>query len=199
MRLLAITMLSMGCGRAPEASNVALDAATSAPVPDGLQRGWRRMDLEQLDTSIRKVTGGIGWDDTTGNSQFEALADTLGAADFVQGTAEDLTVSLLFLKFLEDAAGNVCTRLVEREKGGAGVFLTQVDAQMTTETDAAGIRATLADGLLRFHGRAVTPDSPQIEPWLFLFESGALVGGDPAEGWRAVCVGLLTHPDFYTY
>lgn len=184
-----------------ETATLSLESPTAAPVPDGVQRGWRRMDLDQLDTSIRKVTGGIGWDDERGQPRLQALAETLGAADYVTGTMEDRSVSLLFLKFLEDAAGDVCTALMEREAEGGkdNVFLTGVTLDDTMQSNREGIETTLSEAVLRFHGRAVAPGTPQLEPWTFLYESATLVTGSSQEGWRAVCVGLITHPDFYTY
>lgn len=195
-----LILLLAACGDL-ETSSLSLESPTAAPVPDGVQRGWRRMDLDQLDASIRKVTGGIGWDDARGQPRYDALAETLGAPDYVVGTLEDKSVSLLFLKFLEDAAGDVCGKLVEREAaGGEGnVFLTHVTVDDTMQSHPEGVRATLTEALLRFHGRHVAVDSPELEPWTFLFESSTLVTGTPEQGWRTVCVGLLTHPDFYTY
>lgn len=197
--LVAATMLLVSCGEL-ETASLSLEAPTAAPVPDGVQRGWRRMDLAQLDTSIRKVTG-VRWQDSRGQPRFEALAATLGAADYVIGTPEDRSVSLLFLKFLEDAAGDVCTTLVQREAAGGPdtLFLSEAGAELTLAADRDLAEATLSAALLRFHGRSVPPGSPQLEPWTFLLESATLVTDQPAEGWRAVCVGLLTHPDFYTY
>ena len=189
------------CQSPPEESSLSLQEPLSAPVPEGVERGWRRMDLEQLDASIRRVTNGIGWDDPRGGSQFLALSDTLGAADYLEGRNEDLSVGMLFLKFLEDAAGDVCTRLVERESaGGEGnALLVHTSAEADLQTDADGVRQNLADALLRFHGKPVGVADPELEPWVFLFDSARLVGGSAPDGWRTVCVGLLTHPDFYTY
>lgn len=200
MRHLIVALAVVACGE-PDPSSLGLQSPAAAPIPDGLQRGWRRMDLGQLDASIRKVTGGIGWDDERGTPRFEVLSETLGAPDFVIGTPEDRSVSLLFLKFLEDAAGDVCTQLVDREAaGGKGnVYLTRVTVADTMQDDREGIEATIAEAVLRFHGRSFAPGDPQLEPWTFLYESATLVSGSSHEGWRTLCVGLLTHPDFYTY
>jgi len=68
--------------------------------------------------------------------------------------------------------------------------------------DGAGdaIRADLSGALLRFHGRTVAADSAELEPWVELFQSASATdGASPLTGWRAVCIGLLIHPDFYSY
>ena len=41
--------------------------------------------------------------------------------------------------------------------------------------------------------------SPDLASWTWLMESTLHVNPDPVESWRAVCVALINHPDFYTY
>ena len=53
--------------------------------------------------------------------------------------------------------------------------------------------------LLRFHGRAVPVGDPELEPWVGLFDDIYATTGQPELGWRTVCVGLFTHPDFYSF
>ena len=36
-------------------------------------------------------------------------------------------------------------------------------------------------------------------PIRWLFETASLVDGQPLSGWRALCVALINHPDFYSY
>lgn len=201
-----LSMLVAGCGSTPEARAPAEVEATTVgevalPSPPHV-RGWRRMDITQLDASIRKVTGGIGWDDDAGNPQFEALSRTLGVPDYLDSTIEDLTPSLLFQKFLDDAAHEVCDELLARERVSSPegrVLLVGIEPTDTLETDRNGVEQALSRAVKRFHGRSVPPGDPELEPWTFLFESATVVTGDPEQAWHAVCVGLLTHPDFYTY
>ena len=61
------------------------------------------------------------------------------------------------------------------------------------------IDANLRYLLLRYHGRKVTIDDPALNAWRWLFESVSHVSADPSIGWRAVCVGLISHPDFYSF
>lgn len=163
-------------------------------------RGWRRMDVAQLDASIRRVTGGVGWDDEQGDSVFASLGPTLGVPDYLDATIEDRAPSLLFVKFLDDAANHVCDRLMEREKVGSHepVLLRGVTLQDTVAAAPDAIEGALSDAVHRLHGRRALPGDPTLEPWRFLFESVEAIDGTES-AWRAVCVGLLTHPDFYTY
>ena len=174
-----------------------------APAPPVSEAPWanrRRMDIDQLEASFLAVTG-LAWEDTQGRSQFEALSSTLGKPDYIDSTQEDLTVSLLFQKFLGDAARNVCERRAQGELDGelGGLLLSHVDATMTWDSHPEEVDANLQELLLRFHGQSIDPASERMSPWRWLFTSTTHVSGDPAVAWRAVCIGLLTHPDFYSY
>jgi len=179
------------------------DLSGHAPLPEAPWASRRRMTVDQLNASIRAVTGGIGWEDGNGNDLFEELSGTLGKPDFIDSTMEDLTVSLLFQKFLGDAARDVCTQLSDREidPGSTAdpVLFLHAGLEDTVETNPAGIDQNLQALLLRFHGQSVPLDSERLNPWRWLFTSSVHVTGDPVVAWRAVCVGLLTHPDFYSY
>ena len=171
------------------------------PGPAPGERDRRRMDIDQLDASIRQVTGGIGWT-VNGVNQFEALSATLGKPDYQDSTEEDLAPSLLFQKFLGDASSSVCTQLAAvdatRAEDERALFI-HVDPTDTLESNPDGIEANLSALLLRYHGRTMAPGADRLDAWRWLFESTTHLTGDPAASWRAVCVGLLMHPDFYSY
>ena len=174
-------------------------------TPEAPTRIRRRMDIDQLDTSIRQVTGGIGWVERRGNAEvnlFQELAGTLGKPDYIQQVDEDLDPSAMFQKFLDDAARSVCDRLIDSDPQrpqNERVFFTEASPATTLAREPAAVRANLQYLLLRFHGRKLTADAPELKPWLWLVESAEHVGASAPEMWRTVCVGLMTHPDFYTY
>ncbi|MGE0790885.1 MAG: hypothetical protein AB7S26_34745 [Sandaracinaceae bacterium] len=193
-------------------------------------RALHRMDVDQLDDSIREVTGnrvdgelvgGIGWDrwaTRTGGeyyvaeNYFETYGDTLGVPDYINSSTEDRSVSLLFEKFLDDAARDVCRRLVDREAGEGrpydgdpqGIF-SPVDLTSDTEPSQADVDQALSSLLLRFHGRPIEPSDQQLDPWRAHVDrlNTAIAAADPPiparRAWEGVCVALITHPDFYTY
>lgn len=177
-----------------------------APAPEDAFRNRRRMDLEQLDAAIRRVTGGIGWTERRNNvdvNLLEELASTLGRPDFLQVVDEDLEPSAMFQKFLDDAARSVCDRLVtvdmSRPEAERTFFVAATPAS-SWATDAGAVSANLRALLLTFHGRRVAEGAPELEPWTWLVQSAEHVAPrEPAQVWRTVCVGLMTHPDFYTY
>lgn len=181
---------------------VGVDPGGQVVLPTGAEatRDMRRMDIDQLDASIRVATGGIGWDIDEEN-QFEVLASSLGVPDYIQRTTEDLSTGLLFQKFLDDAAQDVCHTLVEREfEGTSSVLLRGVSPDATRDSNAYDIDAALSAAVLRFHGRSVPVGAPQLDDWTYLFDTTVTVtGGDTMAAWRAVCIGLIVHPDFYQY
>ena len=164
-------------------------------------RSRRRMDIDQLDASLRRVTGGIGW--TTNNvNQFTSLAATLGKPDFLTNTRESLEVSAMFEKFLSDAARSACFALMTRELAAAPanrIFLVHASEADTLADAPAKIEANLEAALMRFHGRSKAVLGGELEQWKWLYQSAEHISNDPATAWRTVCVGLVTHPDFYTY
>lgn len=182
-----------------------VDLEPPPPVPEAPSRERRRMDLDQLDSTIRSVTGGIGWTETRGSREinlFEDLAQTLGKPDYLQITDEDLEPSAMFQKFMDDASRSVCLALMEAEASRPSaerVFFVHA-APTDRLTDAPDkVVANLQYLLLRFHGRKLTPDAAELEPWRWLMQSAEHVTDQQAEVWRTLCVGLMTHPDFYTY
>jgi hypothetical protein len=184
------------------------DLAPAPPPPPAREpppRARRRMNLDQLDAAMRQASDGIGWTERRGNTDvnlFVELSATLGKPDYIQITTENLEPSALFLKFLDDAARSVCARMIERDlDAGAGALLHAVGPDDDFDAAPAAVDANLRHLLARFHGRLVPEDGagPHLAPWRWLFRSAAFVGGDPLAGWNAVCVGLFTHPDFYSY
>lgn len=173
--------------------------------PERVLRSRKRMELEQLSKSLKQVTDGIGWTEMRGNTEvdlFDDLGSTLGRADYIQITQEDLEPSAMFQKFLNDAARSVCARLLDREMRaplGQRILIVQSSPSDKIETRPERINADLQAAILRFHGRSLASDAPELESWRWLFRSAEHVSGDPVEAWRAVCIGLITHPDFYTY
>lgn len=175
------------------------------PPADPLVRPRRRMDVDQLKHSFYRVTEGVGWTRVSGNNvidKFDDFAATLGKPDYVQSTLEDLAPGALFQKFLGDAAREVCASLLQRELStdvADRVFWTEVSPTATPADDHDGIVDNLVALKLRFHGQTIGPDDPALAQALWLFESSYHIAKDPKVAWNTVCVGLFTHPDFYTF
>ena len=182
-----------------------VDLQPEPEAPEVPVRQRRRMDLDQLDASIRRVTGGIGWTEIRSGREvnlFDELAQTLGKPDYLQITDEDLEPSAMFQKFLDDAARTVCRDLMQQEDVRASnerVFFVHATPDTSLAETPQDALANLQYLLLRFHGRHLAADSAEMEPWRWLMQSAEHVTNDQAVVWQTLCVGLMTHPDFYTY
>jgi len=184
---------------------IGLVPAVQAPT-----RNRRRMNIDQLDAALRRVSGGIGWTSgkgtkgaAAGKNNFVVLAATLGKPNYTDLTNEDLEPGALFQKFLGDASSSVCAKLSAREATIADadkrVLMRHVAPTDTFSSNPAGVNKNIAWLVLRYHGRKLPADSPQLEPWRFLFQTATKVSKSPATAWRAVCVGLIQHPLFFTW
>lgn len=161
-------------------------------------RPRRRMNIDQVDAAVRRATGGIGWD-VGGKSRFAELAATLGKPDYRQVVQEDLSPTPVFQKFLGDAARFVCTNLVNKELESEPDNRVLIKYAAPDETEGPAIDENLQYLLLRYHGNDVTVDAPEMERWRWLFSSVIHLTQDPSQAWRAVCVALISHPEFFSY
>jgi len=215
-RVALLTLLAAGCSSEVagppeppelEAERSAVPVPEAEPVPalpevnpeTGLMRVRRRMDVDQLDASLRRFSGGIGW--MAGNrNRLQELAPTLGRPDYIQIVDEDLTPSAMFQKFLDDAARAVCDELMvvdpQREPAERAFFVEAEPSDGPVSAPAA-TKANLQHLLLRAHG--VEAGEAELAPWLGLMESIQASDAGGVEAWNTVCVGLLIHPDFFTY
>ena len=178
-----------------------VDLSPDRPEPEVGVRNRMRMDLDQLNRAMVDATGFEWTDGENGPPMFERLASTLGKPNFIENTLEDLSPSLLFHKFLDDGARFVCTKLTAAEKerdATERIFLGALNLDAPFANSDA-VDATLAQALLRFHGRYVSADSPELEVWRWLLENTPTSEDDPLMAWTNVCAGLITHPDFYAY
>ena len=167
-------------------------------------RPRKRLNVDQLDRAFQQVTGGIEWKNksTDSESLFEKLSLSLGRPDYQDRTAEDLSPGALFQKFLSDASRKVCSELIARELTSTPeqrVFLQTVSETDALESHPNEVRENLVLLLEKFHGQAWEMNAPQLEPWIWLFESATHISDDPIVAWNTVCVALFQHPDFYSY
>jgi hypothetical protein len=216
-RLPALLFALAACADDPATNGVGAESVPTDNLPDETfvfspepgtsvprERARRRLDLDQLDRSFRVVSG-FGWTRRAGNNEInrlDELAATLGKPDFIENVDEDLSPSPMFLKFLDDAARSVCDRwmgwdaqlpLEER------TFYVTVEPDVPYSEDTSGSRANVRALLLRAHGRHTDSGDPVLDRWTALLSAAETQELQPAQGWRAVCVAALTHPDFYLY
>lgn len=172
------------------------------PDPDQnaghIGRKPRRITVAQLKESIL-VTTGRQW------SQINALAPSLGQADFALTVSESTEANLVFAKFLEDGAREVClaTATADLAKPAADRVLfpdvTITNRDFTLMSDDAA-RTNLSYLATRFWGQPFAAD--EREAWLSTFKTIAARAktiNKPEQAWGSMCVAFMTDPRFITY
>lgn len=230
--LLGALVLMVGCSSenpkaAPpvetpvEPPTVGADQTTeSAPddlgggVLPGPARGVRRMRIDTLQSAMTKVAGKdifgnpIVWN-VAGKDGFSdtAFGKALGRPDFQSSTDESPVSNALYLKFVGDAARDVCTQMAKND-------MKRTDATTRTLFPKAPVDGTATDAqinenlqylTLRFLGLRLDPTDRLIVNLRGVYDAGVAVipatnGGEltaAAEGYRGVCVALFESPLFH--
>lgn len=162
---------------------------------DPIGRRVRRMSAAQFHRSLVTVTG-QAW------PLFDEYAAAMGQADFAEITDESLELSVTFDKFVHDAALHACGAAIAADVAGQSPAVVMRWVSVA-ERDEVKIRRNLDYLMLRFLGHEMGADDPRVDPWMDLLtaepEQGELDDALMRERWTAVCIGLVTHPDFVTY
>lgn len=174
-------------------------------------RGSGRLSVNQLRLSLPVLAGqdANGNDITWGALQTNASA--LGEPDYVNVTIENFDPSPLYAKFMDDAARDVCTKMVNAELSASPskALYRFVDLLDTVESNPSGVDANLRYLKLRYHGvRIADDDAEGVARLRSLFRSAVNAAkgsaatpsrNHVAEGWRLVCVALMTSAEFHIY
>ncbi len=201
------------------------DNAAVTPVGDGLpvdhppidippeihSRGARRLSVGQLRASLPiamgKTSAGadVTWTSGGGTAYFTTFSRALGEADYLNITEENLEPSPLYMKFMDDAARDVCDKALvadfAKTDAAARTLLRHVALTDNLTTNEAGIERNLRYLKLRLHAVKIADgDSASLEGLKKLFGAAAKANNHSVrEGWRAVCIALLTAPEFHLY
>jgi hypothetical protein len=181
---------------------------TVQPLPDpemqagSVGRAPRRITVAQLKTSI-ETTVGRPW---TG---LEALAPSLGRADFANVVSENTEPNLVFAKFLEDGAREVCLAQALAELTIADPNARVLSRTVPTLAGTAGTLTQLSDAQVsellvylstRFWGAPLSGD--ELPKWKSFFTQAA----SRAEAIRkrdqafaVMCIAMMTDSRFLTY
>lgn len=212
---LGLAGLGAGCESSAKPKAEKPTPAELTPVPDGhpatqplpdpelsgghVGRAPRRISVAQLKASIQTTTG-KQW------SQIDRLAASLGQADYALVNAEAAEPNLVFAKFLEDGAREVCLSAAQADldqpNAAARVLTPQLPANIKelTKLDDASIDENLVYLSTRFWGQPLS--EPELGTWRSSFKKIAAIAETTKkrrEGWGAICVALMTDPRFLTY
>jgi hypothetical protein len=195
-----------------EAEPIPHDLAAGARPPRS--RDVRRLRIDTLQAAMSRVAGDdlygkpIEWK-YNGNNGFSdaAFGKALGRPDFQTSTEENGVSNALYLKFVGDAARDVCMQMARND-------LKRTDPQTRALFPRAPVDGTATDAqigenlrylVLRFLGLRVAEGDPMLPLLRGVYDAGVASVPDPsgaeigpaAEGWRGVCVALFESPLFH--
>lgn len=181
------------------------------PLPPP-SRAVRRMRIDTLQAAMSKVAGNdvygapIEWK-YNGKNGFSdgAFGKALGRPDFQSSTDESGVSSALYLKFVGDAARDICTQMAKNDqiRTDASTRSLFPKAPFDGTATEAQITENLQYLVLRFLGLRVAADHEMIAPLRDVYDAGVATAAPgaqisaPAEGWRGVCVALFESPLFH--
>lgn len=207
-------LLALGCSEQAPAPLPPAQPAELEPLPPGhpplqplpdpelaeghVGRAPRRITTAQLGSSILVATG-RKW------SQLENLAASLGRADYALVNAEATETNLVFAKFLEDGAREVCMATAEADLQQKEASLRVLSPLLPTTADLAAlddesVRKNLIYLSTRFWGEPLSGD--ELASFCATAKSIAARAKTikkPREAWGAICVALMTDARFITY
>ncbi len=178
------------------------------PLPDpelqegSVGRAPRRITVAQLKTSI-ETTVGRPW------AQLGNLAASLGQADFANVVTENIEPNLVFAKFLEDGAREVCLAQASSELNVAEPSARVLSRTVPTLSGADGNLTQLTDGQVtelmvylstRFWGAPL--EGEELTKWKGFFTQAAARAETIKkrdQAFAALCIAMMTDSRFLTY
>lgn len=156
----------------------------------------RRMSVDQLRRSIPLLFGGETWTMPFRGEQanaFDLLSRTLGEPDYVEVNDENREPSPLFAKYMDDMAGDVCTKAIARDETAGANDERLVMVEEDVDQNLRFLR-------LKLHGLYVPQDSTDgIAELRALFDDILAETSDARIAWYGVCVAMLTAPELMAY
>jgi hypothetical protein len=190
--------------------------ATSAVASrSGGGRVLRMLSVDQFHAALLAATGftwegnrrmpapdaPVGYVDDPRADMIVALAPSLGKPDYAASSNESREPSITFAKLSGDAARSACRASVGWDVGRPREerrILRFVERGDTLAANPRAVRANASYLALRFWSRAIAPNDAELGPILTVFDRASRAGS-PEDGWRAVCIALVTDPQFMTY
>lgn len=214
-KVLWMALVFAACSKSPVTTQGQAGSVTPVDVPTGhptvtplpdpelnsghTGRAPRRISVAQLKQSIQ-VTTGRQW------SQIDALASSLGQADFAVTVSESTEANLVFAKFLEDGAREVCLQVAKDDLARTDPKTRVLTSELPgapkdfTTLDDAAIEANLKMLALRFWGSPFDP--AEVPTWKATFKKVATQAktvSKPEQAWGAMCIAFMTDARFVTY
>ncbi|TNE44802.1 MAG: hypothetical protein EP343_29545 [Deltaproteobacteria bacterium] len=173
-------------------SNTKPSDSGSGVLNPSFGRYSRRMSVSQLKDTIPRLFNGITW--KSGNTNmFDSLSRTLGQADYLQVTFTSRDSTSLFMKFMDDMAGQVCKAAVVKDLQTQNMATRSVIRYNDIDKTLRFLR-------LKFHSIYVPESSTEsIKQLRTLYDRILAKTRKESTAWEGVCIAVLTSPEFFAY
>ncbi len=159
-------------------------------------RDSRRVTVDQLRKSIPMLMNGATWTVRFRGQDldaFDALSRTLGEADYLEVTEANEDPSPLFAKFMDDMAGQVCSRALQDDAQAPAADRAVVPYPNDVDQNLRFLR-------LKFHSIHVPDGSTEgIEDLRKLYDDILADTGEAGSAWLGVCIAVITDPELMAY
>ena len=152
-------------------------------------RQIKRMSIAQVRDSMEQISG-IRWGSSS-RSNWDVYSDTLGVADYQSRVKSDRSPSVMFQKFLDDAAVETCSEWI----GQSDSSFFSIDRESTARED---VQTNILHARWLIQGKIKT-HVPIVDDYSELFFTVFQRTDSPNLAWQSICVAAFTHPDFFMY
>ena len=176
----------------PEVGEAEVGEGEIEPVERVQARRLKRMTVGQARDSMVQISGGVYWG-SADESFWDEYSETLGVADYQLRVENDRSASVMFQKFLDDAATATCTGWINAPESS---FFSIEDKTSVARADVLANIVTLR---WQIQGKPKDATLPIIEDYQTLFVKAHQRTDSTESAWQTVCVAMFTHPDFFMY
>ena len=170
------------------------DVDLDSSEAQSIGRNIKRMTVYQIRDAMIRVSGGIQWGGN--NSDWDEYADILGVPDYQNVVDQDLSPSLMFQKFLDDAALYTCSIWLDAElQGNSQLFFVQPHDAI----DRASVMENIVHLRWQIQGKSKASEDDILDDYEQLFYTVHQRSESSVESWLTVCTAMFTHPDFFYY
>ncbi len=176
----------------PEVGEAEVGEGEVVPATVVHARQLKRMTVPQVRDAMEQISGGVRWGEED-ESDWDVYAGTLGVADYQLRVENDRSPSVMFQKFLDDAASSTCLGWLQAPES----TFHSVDDPTSTDRDA--VRSNIVGLRWQIQGKAKDASLPIIDDYEQLFFLSYERTESLESAWQTVCVAMFTHPDFFMY
>jgi hypothetical protein len=174
-----------------EIEETVVEEGVSDSQQNNPSRQLKRMSISQVRDSMIQISG-KQWADNS-ESNWDVYSDTLGVADYQSRVETDRSPSVMFQKFLDDAATSTCLQWLQTVDSSFYI----IDSNSSVERD--DVRNNVVHLRWLIQGKVKDQSIQIVDDYESLFYTVYQRTSSTELSWQSVCVALFTHPDFFMY